>query len=124
MRRKTTEEIIELARKEHGDFYIYDKTVYKNKRTKITVTCPIHGDFTQYPFDHIRGCGCNKCADIRRRNSHLKSREKFIEDARKIHGDKYIYDEYIYQGSTIDGIIICPIHRRFTQSPQHHLLGC
>lgn len=123
MKKKTTEEIIELAKNTHGDFYIYDKTIYKGKRKKIIITCPIHGDFEQYPYDHIHGCGCQECANIHRREKRLKEKEQFIKDARKIHGNKYDYSLVDYKGSDIDVIIICPIHGKFKQKPKHHLLG-
>ena len=45
MKKRTTEEFIELARQVHGDKYDYSKTVYVNKRNKVIITCPIHGDF-------------------------------------------------------------------------------
>ena len=47
MKKRTTEEFIELARQVHGDKYDYSKTVYVNKRSKVIITCPIHGDFEQ-----------------------------------------------------------------------------
>lgn len=123
MKRKTTEEIIAMSKATHGDFYIYDKTIYKNKRTKITITCPIHGDFEQYPYDHINGSGCQECANIRRTEKRLKEKEQFIKDAREIHGNKYDYSLVDYKGSDIDVVIVCPIHGKFNQKPKHHLLG-
>ena len=45
-RRYTTEEFIQRAKEIHGDKYDYSKTKYGyNKKDKITITCPIHGDF-------------------------------------------------------------------------------
>ena len=45
----------------HGDRYSYDKVVYVNSRTKVIITCPKHGDFTQIPSSHLNGKGCNSC---------------------------------------------------------------
>ena len=59
---KTTDKFIEEATKTHKGFYTYEKTVYKNKLTKIIITCPIHGDFEQIPANHLKGCKCPKCA--------------------------------------------------------------
>lgn len=56
------EEFIKRAREVHGDYYNYDKVNYINNNTLVTITCPIHGDFEQFPTNHLKGCGCKKCA--------------------------------------------------------------
>lgn len=57
------ETFIEQANKAHpNNPYSYDKVNYVNTLTKITITCPVHGDFDQAPGDHIRGRGCLKCS--------------------------------------------------------------
>lgn len=50
-----------------------------------------------------------------------KTLEKFIEDARKIHGDRYDYSKFVYKGCSKNGIIICSVHREFEQTPSNHL---
>ena len=45
----------------YGDKYFFDKTIYINNRTKVTVTCPIHGDFEKFPSNLLQGSGCKKC---------------------------------------------------------------
>ena len=57
----TTEEFIKKAIKIHGNKYKYDKVNYINNRTKVIITCPIHGDFEQTPNQHLDGQGCPKC---------------------------------------------------------------
>ena len=49
----------------HGKRYIYDKSVYVNKRTKVTITCRTHGDFEQLPLGHTKGNHCPKCATLK-----------------------------------------------------------
>lgn len=123
MKRKTTEEIIALSKQTHGNYYDYSKTVYVNKRTKITVTCPIHGDFTIYSYDHIKGGGCQKCGKETSAAKRSKSRDKFIKEANTLHNGKYDYSLVDYKGSDKRVIIICPIHGEFKQKPKHHLSG-
>ena len=53
----------------------------------------------------------------------LKTQEKFIIDALKIHGNKYDYSLVDYAGSYSKVKIKCPIHGVFEQKPCHHLLG-
>lgn len=45
----------------HKGKYTYDKAVYEGSGKKITITCPIHGDFEQQTDTHLSGAGCMKC---------------------------------------------------------------
>lgn len=55
-----------------------------------------------------------------------KTREEFIQDARKKHGDKYDYSKVKYVNSKTKVCIICPEHGEFWQTPNKHLSdqGC
>lgn len=58
--------------------------------------------------------------------SRLNS-ENFIERAKEIHGDKYIYDKAIYINNSRKVEVICPIHGSFWVTPSHHITsksGC
>lgn len=46
----------------HEFKYDYHNVKYSNAHTDIIIQCPIHGDFTQSPKNHIRGSGCPVCA--------------------------------------------------------------
>lgn len=117
----TLEEFIEKAKKLHGDYYDYSKVNYINNSTKITIICPIHGEFNQQPSRHIfkKGEGCPKCS-VQRRTS---TTEQFIEKSREIHGDKYDYSESDYKGADKKVNIICPIHGIFAQAASSHTRG-
>lgn len=58
--------------------------------------------------------------------SRRKTTEEFIEQAKKVHGDKYDYSKVEYINDTIKVCIICPIHGEFYQTPSNHLRhrGC
>ena len=59
--------------------------------------------------------------------SKRKTTEQFIEDALKIHGNKYDYSSVDYKNSTTKIEIICKIHGSWFQTPSHHLTrkqGC
>lgn len=60
---RTLEEFIEDAKAVHNNKYTYDKSVYIKDSCKITITCPLHGDFEQKPSVHLRGSGCKKCCE-------------------------------------------------------------
>ena len=57
----TNEEFIANANIVHNSFFSYDKCIYVNSNEKVTITCPIHGDFEQKPNNHLNGQGCLKC---------------------------------------------------------------
>lgn len=73
-----TESFISVASPIHNDFYIYEKTLYVSSKSKVTITCPTHGDFLQAPDKHLQGKGCRKC---RIKHSHLENGVfKMLED--------------------------------------------
>lgn len=46
-------------REDEGEFYNYSQVNYVNQQTKIKIICPLHGEFYQYPMDHVKshdGC--------------------------------------------------------------------
>ena len=57
----TNEEWINKAKKIHFKFFDYSKTKFINDRTKVIITCPIHGDFEILPKKHLNSCGCPHC---------------------------------------------------------------
>jgi len=63
--RMTTEQFIEKAIDKHEGFYSYEKSDYINSRSKLIITCPIHGDFEQQAGGHLEGYGCQKCAVLK-----------------------------------------------------------
>jgi len=112
---------IEKANKIHNGKYNYTKVEYKNNHTKITITCPKHGDFEQIPSVHLKKSGCPYCSY----NKKLTT-ESFIEKAKEVHGDKYDYSKVNYVNTITKVTITCPKHTDFTQSPDKHLQnrGC
>jgi hypothetical protein len=52
-----TKIFIEKATTKHNNKYIYTKSNYITAKTKLTITCPIHGDFEQTPTNHLAGKG-------------------------------------------------------------------
>ena len=118
MKRLTTEEWIERAKKVHGNKYDYSKVEYINNSTKVCVICPIHGEFWMNPSAHVDGKqGCKFCS------GKQLTKEMFIEKAKKIHGNKYDYSKVEYINNRTKVCIICPIHGEFWQTPASHLKG-
>lgn len=61
LRNQKFAEFVETSKTIHNCLYRYDKVDYKNCYTKVTITCPIHGDFKQTPNHHLSGQGCPEC---------------------------------------------------------------
>lgn len=55
--------------------------------------------------------------------SKKKTTVEFINEARKVHGEKYDYSKVEYRNNREKVIIICPEHGEFLQSPEKHLSG-
>ena len=107
----------------HHNTYTYDFSTYIDGKKEMRMYCPIHGEFWQTPANHLNGHGCQKCAIELSAKKHFKGSDKFIEEAKKIHGDKYDYSKVDYKGADKDVIIICPIHGEFKQIASEHLRG-
>ena len=60
-RDKRASNYIVNANKIHNNKYDYSALNYIDSKNKIIINCPIHGDFNQYPQEHIQGYGCPKC---------------------------------------------------------------
>jgi very-short-patch-repair endonuclease len=116
-KKKTTEQYIKEAENIHGDKYDYSKTVYINNKINLTIICKEHGEFLQKPIRHLHGRGCQICGF----SKNTKTKDKFVEDARGIHGDKYDYSKVNYEHCNKDIIIICRKHGEFTEKPRLHL---
>lgn len=60
--KKSLEDFIDDAHMIHMDYYSYEKVVYVNNCTNVTITCPVHGDFQMTPNNHINSVqGCKIC---------------------------------------------------------------
>ena len=118
MKKLTTEEFIERARKVHGNKYDYSKVNYVNAKTKVCIICPIHGEFWQTPDLHLQGGGCSLCS-----GKIQLSENEFTRRANLVHNNKYDYSKVNYINYHTKICIICPIHGEFWQEPANHLCG-
>lgn len=117
MKKLGNEEFIKRAKQIHSDKYDYSKVEYVNMTTKVCIICPEHGEFWQTPLLHLKGFGCKKCSD-RHKSGNT---DRFIERAKKVHGDKYNYSKVKYVNNKTPVCIICPEHGEFWQSSVGHI---
>ena len=123
MRKLTQEQFEEKARSIHKGKYGYDRAMYNGGASIVEIYCPVHGYFSQRAESHLAGCGCKKCKAEKIHFIKNKGRDKFIEDAIALHGNKYGYDKVVYKTNKDEVIITCPKHGDFSQTPNTHLRG-
>lgn len=117
--RLTKDEFVERAKKVHGNKYDYSNTVYNHSMEKVAIICREHGTFYQTPNVHLSGGGCPICG-----LKSTKFKKKFVENAQKVHGNKYDYSKVVVKSSLEKVTITCPIHGDFQQQAFSHLNGC
>lgn len=88
----TQDEFIAECRQKHdGDKYDYSRTNYVNKRTKVKIICPIHGEFEQNPYKHKNGQGCPQCCTDKRNYLKQFNYKKFLDSSQKRFGCSYSF---------------------------------
>lgn len=120
-----TKDFIKKALEKHVDNnYDYSKVEYISAKSKVLIHCIKHNiDFIITPTNHLSGQKCILCAKESRTKLRTYTKQKFIEEAIKKHGDKYDYSQVEYINSQTDIIIICKEHGSFLQKPVKHLQG-
>lgn len=119
MKKLTTKEFIQKAKKKHGNYYDYSKSIYLTAKKPITVICPVHGEFRQLAANHMHRSGCIECA----REKMVTPIDHFIDVCSKVHNNKYGYDNVIITNLNNFVKITCPDHGEFLQRPTGHMAG-
>lgn len=121
-KKMTTDEFIEKANKIHNNKYTYEKTIYIKSHSYVTITCKKHGDFSQTSYSHLAGRGCKICGEESSASKQPSTKEEFIEKAKKIHNDKFDYENVNYVNAQTKVLIYCKKHKgTFEQTPDNHL---
>lgn len=115
----TQEEFEEKSKNVHKNKYDYSEAVYTTSKNRVTIICPIHGRFEQFANNHMKGAGCPSCSSTRA----PKTKDSFVEEAKRVHADKYDYTDTVYHRYHEKVSILCKKHGYFNQSPASHLAG-
>lgn len=116
----------------HNGRYTYDGTGYRDTNSKITASCPDHGNFRPQVAAHLRGkWGCRECSYRERGQAKRLSFRQFLKRARKQFGYQFHYDPESWETHTNIGLkrlrLRCPDHGWQETNPVNHLnspLGC
>lgn len=123
-KRLTTEQFVSDAKRVHGDKYSYTNSIYITLKSKMDISCPIHGVFKMNRDAHIhQKQGCPKCGRENARVLRTYTLDEFVERAHVIHNRQYDYSTVKYVNSFDKVEIICPAHGPFWQMPIAHTCG-
>lgn len=113
----STEIFIARSKLIHPGNFLYSNTTYINNKTKLIITCVIHGDILVNPNNHLNlKSGCPHCYGRVKRTL-----EDFIIQSNKIHDNKYDYSRAVYVNDNTKIDIICTQHGVFTPTPTNHI---
>lgn len=120
---------VNICNEIHDNKYDYTKTEKEfGVRKKVTITCPEHGDFQQTASNHMLGSMCHSCMNKLNKSHTPNNKELFIENAKKVHNNFYIYPyDIVYINNKTPVKVICPLHGEFKVRPDLHLFsknGC
>jgi hypothetical protein len=113
--RTTKEDFIKDCTLKHSGKYTYNSVVWLGSSDKVSITCPIHGNFMQAPFSHKAGRGCLACSGVEKWTT-----ERFINSAMEVHGNRYDYSKSVCAGVFNKVSILCHVHGYFEQSIAAH----
>jgi len=119
----TTEHFIQKSKEIHSGKYDYSKTIYVDSFGPVIIICPVHGEFEQQASIHLSGGGCPLCAREIINASARLTKEEFLEKAKQIYADLYVYsiDNFKDRLSYIKAL--CSKHGWFRQRAAWHLKG-
>lgn len=128
MKKLNAEQFIIRAIERHGTKYDYSKVEYLRMSVPVIIVCPVHGEFTQLPSNHLTSGGCKKCGDVSINKKGRKPKvkwttESFIEKSHQVHQNKYLYEKTIFVKTHEKIVLTCPIHGDWLQTPNDHLQG-
>ena len=115
-RKQTQQEYVDDCLVIHDNFYSYPRTAYTTGRSKIIITCPRHGDFTQLAESHKQGHGCSVCAREATVAGVTLTQEIFDKRVADLNS-KYDFSKAVFKRTNLKVIVICPEHGEFKTRP-------
>lgn len=116
--RPTTEAFVKHCTEKYSGKYTYDRAVYVDSKTELTITCSTHGDFNTLPRQHRNGLGCLSCGD-----SVRPTTVTYVAECKLRHNEKYSYDDCVYVDAKTKIFVTCRLHGNFSLIPSDHRYG-
>ena len=104
-----------MLRKKFGYKFEYPDLNKLNLKDSMTIICKNHGKFITQAESHLRSkYGCKKCADEMMDMPSKLTQEGAKKKIRKVWGDRYILDDFIYKNVRSKCNLTCGIHGPFS----------
>jgi hypothetical protein len=114
-KRDTNESFIKKAKEKHGEKFNYSKVDYVSFKDVVTIICPVHGELTQTPNNHLN-YGCIKCTAEDKHNEKTKLAENIINNFYERYKDVYDCSKISYINNSTKVIISCKKHGDFKKT--------
>lgn len=127
MKAKTKSELLSLYYKKHSNYYDYSKFDLSNKiHNKVTIICPVHGDFLQNHLDHITS-GCPKCSLHNQRIKRSKFLIKDLAHLDQITNYQFDFSKSVFVSTSSRLYVKCKKHNLIFYNTAYHIArgaGC
>ncbi len=115
----TQEDFLQTVREKHGEKWDLSTVQYRNKHQILGLSCPdCNESFNTTPEKLMDGLGCPRC------EGRIKDLRYYVEEAKKVHGDKYDYSEcyltYEKKHQVLNNIR-CKVHGVFSSRTTVHI---
>ncbi len=90
-KRTAPEQFILSANTIHQYAYDYSMMRYLNNHTKISIICPLHGEFKQTPSNHLAGNGCPTCVG----SNGERIINKYLRNRGVIFNPQHVYEHLL-----------------------------
>lgn len=115
----TQEDFLQAVREKHGEKWDLSTVQYRNKHQILGLSCPDCKDNFETTTEKLMdGLGCPRC------EGRIKDLRYYVEEAKKVHGDKYDYSEcyltYEKKHQVLNNIR-CEIHGGFSSRTTVHI---
>ena len=123
-KRMSVETFINRAKDEISSELDYSNVSFKTSQDKITITCPMHGEFETRPSTFLyKSSGCPKCVKEKKDDKKRKTQKELNALIRSVHGTTYSFDLSAYKNQHSKIEVTCKIHGNFQVSVSNFLRG-
>ena len=117
--KKITQDVfLQTVREKHGDRWDLSTVQYRNKHQILGLSCPdCNESFNTTPEKLMDGKGCPRC------EGRIKDLRYYVEEAKKVHGDKYDYSACYLSRTPMTQLnnIRCKVHGFFSSHTNVHI---
>lgn len=113
----STEDFIKKSKDKFGTLYTYEETNVLNSKTKVTLTCKLHGAFTVRIGDHLhptRLAGCPTCGNLLHDSKITTTVAQWEQRLHDKFKGKFTIVSYTEVGYHHSVTLHCPDHGNFT----------